>query len=170
MANTGYDTGPTAMTPGREWEMPIVHGGSNGAPTALTPTPRSASVRSTRPRPLSMPPQAYNPQAQAQAHGQERDREREREREARHAQSSQRNGEPQPNGTTRSREHRSRPTNRVIGNYTMTKTLGAGSMGKVKLATHNVTGEKASSLRGCYLPVHSLHAPMLTSCPSSLSR
>ncbi|KAJ7472051.1 Pkinase-domain-containing protein [Mycena latifolia] len=32
--------------------------------------------------------------------------------------------------------------NRVLGNYTLSKTLGAGSMGKVKLATHNVTGEK----------------------------
>ncbi|KAJ7102910.1 hypothetical protein C8R44DRAFT_887632 [Mycena epipterygia] len=32
--------------------------------------------------------------------------------------------------------------NRVLGDYTLSKTLGAGSMGKVKLATHNVTGEK----------------------------
>ncbi|KAJ6632417.1 hypothetical protein B0H10DRAFT_2206775 [Mycena sp. CBHHK59/15] len=32
--------------------------------------------------------------------------------------------------------------NRILGDYTLTKTLGAGSMGKVKLATHNVTGEK----------------------------
>lgn len=33
-------------------------------------------------------------------------------------------------------------TNRILGDYTLSKTLGAGSMGKVKLATHNVTGEK----------------------------
>ncbi|KAJ7689046.1 hypothetical protein B0H17DRAFT_1331972 [Mycena rosella] len=32
--------------------------------------------------------------------------------------------------------------NRVLGDYTLSKTLGAGSMGKVKLATHNITGEK----------------------------
>ncbi|KII84894.1 hypothetical protein PLICRDRAFT_45728 [Plicaturopsis crispa FD-325 SS-3] len=35
-----------------------------------------------------------------------------------------------------------RSTNRILGDYTLSKTLGAGSMGKVKLATHNVTGEK----------------------------
>ncbi|KAH8826007.1 hypothetical protein DL96DRAFT_1735310 [Flagelloscypha sp. PMI_526] len=32
--------------------------------------------------------------------------------------------------------------NRVLGDYTLGKTLGAGSMGKVKLAVHNGTGEK----------------------------
>ncbi|RIA97579.1 hypothetical protein C1645_751914 [Glomus cerebriforme] len=31
---------------------------------------------------------------------------------------------------------------KVLGNYTLTKTLGAGSMGKVKLAVHSLTGEK----------------------------
>ncbi|OZJ03558.1 hypothetical protein BZG36_03105 [Bifiguratus adelaidae] len=31
---------------------------------------------------------------------------------------------------------------KVLGNYTLTKTLGAGSMGKVKLAVHSITGEK----------------------------
>ncbi|KAG9308123.1 kinase-like domain-containing protein [Chiua virens] len=36
----------------------------------------------------------------------------------------------------------SRTANRVLGDYTLTKTLGAGSMGKVKLAIHNVTEEK----------------------------
>ncbi|KAI0274166.1 hypothetical protein BGY98DRAFT_1090659 [Russula aff. rugulosa BPL654] len=35
-----------------------------------------------------------------------------------------------------------RTTNRILGDYTLSKTLGAGSMGKVKLAHHNVTGEK----------------------------
>ncbi|KAJ7915609.1 hypothetical protein B0H13DRAFT_2453930 [Mycena leptocephala] len=45
-------------------------------------------------------------------------------------------------------EARSRPpstakrSNRILGDYTLSKTLGAGSMGKVKLATHNITGEK----------------------------
>ncbi|KAF8547095.1 hypothetical protein OG21DRAFT_1490523 [Imleria badia] len=37
---------------------------------------------------------------------------------------------------------KSSTANRVLGNYTLTKTLGAGSMGKVKLTTHNVTDEK----------------------------
>ncbi|OBZ72950.1 Protein kinase kin1 [Grifola frondosa] len=35
-----------------------------------------------------------------------------------------------------------RSSNRILGDYTLSKTLGAGSMGKVKLAHHNVTGEK----------------------------
>ncbi|KAJ7083979.1 Pkinase-domain-containing protein [Mycena belliarum] len=41
-----------------------------------------------------------------------------------------------------SRASKPKRTNRVLGDYTLSKTLGAGSMGKVKLATHNVTGEK----------------------------
>ncbi|KAF7305457.1 Non-specific serine/threonine protein kinase [Mycena chlorophos] len=36
----------------------------------------------------------------------------------------------------------SKRTNRILGDYTLSKTLGAGSMGRVKLATHNITGEK----------------------------
>ncbi|KAJ7645391.1 hypothetical protein B0H17DRAFT_1216021 [Mycena rosella] len=32
--------------------------------------------------------------------------------------------------------------NQILGNYTISKTLGASLMGKVKLATHKVTGEK----------------------------
>ncbi|KAJ7853696.1 Pkinase-domain-containing protein [Mycena olivaceomarginata] len=40
------------------------------------------------------------------------------------------------------RSHKPKRTNRVLGDYTLSKTLGAGSMGKVKLATHNITGEK----------------------------
>lgn len=31
-----------------------------------------------------------------------------------------------------------------IGNYTFQQTIGKGSMGKVKLAVHNITGEKVS--------------------------
>ncbi|KAJ7226993.1 Pkinase-domain-containing protein [Mycena pura] len=40
------------------------------------------------------------------------------------------------------RLHKPKRSNRVLGDYTLSKTLGAGSMGKVKLATHNVTGEE----------------------------
>ncbi|KAJ7640305.1 Pkinase-domain-containing protein [Mycena polygramma] len=40
------------------------------------------------------------------------------------------------------RSQKPKRSNRVLGDYTLSKTLGAGSMGKVKLATHNVTGEK----------------------------
>ena len=43
-------------------------------------------------------------------------------------------------------------TNRILGDYTLSKTLGAGSMGKVKLAHHNITGEKVSSCRTQFQP------------------
>jgi len=45
-------------------------------------------------------------------------------------------------------EHASsrRSGRRVLGEYTLSKTLGAGSMGQVRLAVHNVTGEKVSSI------------------------
>ena len=35
-------------------------------------------------------------------------------------------------------------SNQILGDYTFCKgkSLGAGSMGKVELATHNITGEK----------------------------
>lgn len=35
---------------------------------------------------------------------------------------------------------------RVIGNYSLTTTLGSGAMGKVKLAVHNITHEKVGEL------------------------
>jgi carbon catabolite-derepressing protein kinase len=34
----------------------------------------------------------------------------------------------------------------TIGDYTIVKTLGEGTFGKVKLGIHNPTGEKVSSL------------------------
>lgn len=64
--------------------------------------------------------------------------------------------------------HDSRPqprarSNKVLGDYTLAKTLGAGSMGKVKLATHNVSGEKVSPL---FFSFHRLTPP---SSPSKSS-
>ncbi|KAI8071804.1 kinase-like domain-containing protein [Gongronella butleri] len=41
-----------------------------------------------------------------------------------------------------SHEPHSRYQQKVIGNYTLSESLGKGSMGKVKLGVHNVTGEK----------------------------
>ncbi|KAJ7218870.1 hypothetical protein B0H12DRAFT_327087 [Mycena haematopus] len=43
---------------------------------------------------------------------------------------------------SQSRTATAKRSNRILGDYTLSKTLGAGSMGKVKLATHNITGEK----------------------------
>ncbi|KAF7305453.1 Non-specific serine/threonine protein kinase [Mycena chlorophos] len=40
------------------------------------------------------------------------------------------------------RSHKPKRSNRILGDYTLSKTLGAGSMGRVKLATHNVTGQE----------------------------
>lgn len=49
---------------------------------------------------------------------------------------------PAPSSKRRDSHPRPRANNKIIGNYTLAKTLGAGSMGKVKLATHNASGEK----------------------------
>lgn len=38
-------------------------------------------------------------------------------------------------------QHRSIPL-KTIGNYSLQQSIGKGSMGKVKLGVHNVTGEK----------------------------
>lgn len=45
------------------------------------------------------------------------------------------------NDTVAREQQRSVPI-KMIGNYTLQQSIGKGSMGKVKLATHNVTGEK----------------------------
>lgn len=55
-----------------------------------------------------------------------------------------------PNDTVmnvNNRPAKPRGSSRVLGDYTLGKTLGAGSMGKVKLAYHNLTGEKVRNLR-----------------------
>ena len=39
---------------------------------------------------------------------------------------------------------RDRSKGRMVGDWQLQKTLGAGSMGKVKLATNILTGEKVS--------------------------
>ncbi|KAF9222128.1 Pkinase-domain-containing protein [Gyrodon lividus] len=74
-----------------------------------------------------MPPQAYNPSPPTSSS----DRDRQQMSEPKHRQ--HRDGSTTKQG---------RSSNRILGDYTLTKTLGAGSMGKVKLALHNVTGEK----------------------------
>ncbi|KAJ3977096.1 CAMK/CAMKL/Kin1 protein kinase [Lentinula raphanica] len=112
---------------GFEYDMPI----SQTQP-GHQPQPQPRLTTSTRPRPVSMPPQAFSasaavpsPAADDRTTERDRDRDRDRDRERRHASSSR---------TSRS--------NRILGDYTLSKTLGAGSMGKVKLATHNITGEQ----------------------------
>lgn len=43
-----------------------------------------------------------------------------------------------------------RTRGRMVGDWQLQKTLGAGSMGKVKLATSVVTKEKVSSIRSSW--------------------
>lgn len=124
---------------------------TSSLPSNSIPIPRTAQLASNRPRPQSMPPQTFpspttssvetrdrpsqddaanassNPSAAASPSS------RRHHREANHA-----HGQPQSSSS------RQRSSNRILGDYTLSKTLGAGSMGKVKLATHNGTGEKVS--------------------------
>lgn len=105
------------------------------------PPPARRERGEARARPLSMPPTAlasYAPPAEARDGNRDRDRgaERERDRERGSTRTST-SAAPTPNGTQRSSR-----SNRILGDYTLSKTLGAGSMGKVKLATHNITGEQ----------------------------
>lgn len=47
-----------------------------------------------------------------------------------------------PNDSTRSKDHHRSIPLKIIGNYSLQQSIGKGSMGKVKLGVHNVTGEK----------------------------
>ncbi|KAI0668235.1 Pkinase-domain-containing protein [Trametes maxima] len=85
-------------------------------------TPARSGSAAQRPRPVSMPPQAYTPPTST-------------DRDQRHDDGRQGRAEGGPSGKSRS-------GTRILGDYTLSKTLGAGSMGKVKLAHHNITGEK----------------------------
>jgi hypothetical protein len=93
------------------------------------PHSRTARTASARPRPASMPPVSNaDPLTGTSAPEQVS------------------NGqEHRAQGHSSSRRGTSRTTVKVIGNYSLGKTLGAGSMGKVKLAYHNQTGEKVCS-------------------------
>lgn len=62
-----------------------------------------------------------------------------------------------------SRSHSKRPR-RNIGPYQLTRTLGSGSMGKVKLAIHNDTGEK------CAVKIIPKKAPVHKNAPKDESR
>lgn len=80
-----------------------------------------------------MPPQALQNGNGGSSHAAPSERERE------HRQSS---SASKTNGST---SKSGRSSSRVLGDYTLSKSLGQGSMGKVKLAHHNVTGQKVRS-------------------------
>jgi hypothetical protein len=112
--------GPTTHTPSLPPNTPITS-------SATAPIPRGAA---SKPRPMSLPPTSYAPSYSGTSS--ERPRQYVEQPLASAQRHSQRGLEPT----------KQRTTNRILGDYTLSKTLGAGSMGKVKLAHHNVTGEK----------------------------
>lgn len=133
---------------------PTNNNNTNSLPpqSARLAVPRRTSSVSTphKPRPLSMPPQSLAPLPSADRDRErDRDRDRDRHRADRDRDDSTRNGQRSASNadapgapSSSSAPAKSRTTNRILGDYTLSKTLGAGSMGKVKLAHHNLTGEK----------------------------
>jgi serine/threonine protein kinase KIN1/2 len=116
-------------------ERAVPNGVASNVDTTLDrPPPQRRTARPTngRPRPVSMPPVANTDVQNVQAAAEQS--------HSSHDQRSQ--------SHSASRRGASRATVRVIGNYSLGKTLGAGSMGKVKLAYHNQTGEKVCQPRG----------------------
>ena len=141
-----------SLIPGHEFDMPvsqsthpeILHPSSTPLDT-LNPHTRGPIASSRRPRPLSMPPQSYtanNTVVVANSAVNNTDVSDSKDRS--HDENSQRR---------KHREDSSKPSrsNRILGDYTLSKTLGAGSMGKVKLATHNITGEKVCGSYALFL-------------------
>jgi serine/threonine protein kinase KIN1/2 len=121
-----------AQTPVRDPPQLATNGAHATPPIALPAPPgQGVSPRRTtsvnKPRPVSMPPQPSVPPAN--------------DRDRQHGEDGARRG-----GKTESVSGTRRTSNRVLGDYTLSKTLGAGSMGKVKLAHHNITGEKVRDL------------------------
>ena len=119
---------PQAQAPAKEPPGAPIHPQAVLQTQPAQPVPRRTPTVS-KPRPVSMPPQPYAPT------GDRTDRQR-ADDAARH-----------PHRQDGASGNRSRSSYRILGDYTLSKTLGAGSMGKVKLAHHNVTGEKVRQAR-----------------------
>lgn len=135
--NEEYASTPThggTVTTGHEYDMAISEktGGDHLQPFSTTvqtaPAQKRPGASSQRPRPVSMPPQPYG-----QLNGPVP-----AERERQHAEENSRRQQSKEQSTSRA----SRGSSRVLGDYTLGKTLGAGSMGKVKLAQHAGSEEK----------------------------
>lgn len=168
------------MVPGHEFDIPVSQK-SYQPPTSSRPSTRdhtqqpvtaapvaqdSSSSQTTtatrrtgsshRQRPVSMPPQSFAPPAATS------------DRERSYADDGGRHGQ---RGDAGGGSSKPRSSNRILGDYTLSKTLGAGSMGKVKLAHHNVTGEK---VRKPFVISHALHSnaehPARCQDPPSRSR
>ena len=147
-SSEGSNTTATPQQP-RSAQLPTARDQLQPLPAAV---PRSGS--NNKPRPVSMPPQTFNAGAATPSNG-STDKERlVEEAKQRHVSS-----------TTKS----SRGSNRILGDYTLSKTLGAGSMGKVKLATHNVTGEKVRSSVLCDVYITDKSGTYAARCQDSSS-
>jgi hypothetical protein len=135
-----------SLIPGHEFDMPIsqsthpeiLHPSSTTTDTLNPLQTRGSTPSSRRPRPLSMPPQSYAPNAPVVPANSAANTDGSDSKDRSYDENSQRrkHREEHPSSSKSSR------SNRILGDYTLSKTLGAGSMGKVKLATHNITGEK----------------------------
>lgn len=122
-----HDANGLAATPrksahGRSQSMASPSSSPRAPPSSSSPRQPSSSMRDPE---------------RSHRSSERRDRERERERDQQAAGSSRdREREKEQRESTRSR--------RTLGEWTMSKTLGAGSMGKVKLGISGITGEKVS--------------------------
>lgn len=134
-----------SLIPGHEFDMPISHSThpeillpSSTPPDTLIPQTRGQTPSSRRPRPLSMPPQSYTANSPLVAPNSAANADVSDSKDRPHDENSQR----RKHRDEHSSSGKPSRSNRILGDYTLSKTLGAGSMGKVKLATHNITGEK----------------------------
>jgi hypothetical protein len=129
MASTAMQNSQTIPEDGFEHvERTANHGEAGQRQDQVSSSPPPRRTTTARPRPLSMPPVASAaPAASSDVPSHSRAPQEHRQQDY-HA----------------SRRGGSRPVVRVVGNYSLGKTVGAGSMGKVKLAYHNMTGEKVS--------------------------
>ena len=119
---------------GEDRTTPPANSPSPDTPTTastIAPIPRGTNPR---PRPMSLPPQAFmNTYSGTSSDRTRQYVEQPHATPPKHSQRTPDSAKP-------------RTTNRILGDYTLSKTLGAGSMGKVKLAHHNMTGEKVCDL------------------------
>lgn len=131
VSQKSYQPPPSTSSrpPARERTQPsvITSQSAQDPPPAQTASTTRRTGSSHRQRPVSMPPQSFAPPPSAN------------DRDRQYADEASRHGQRSENGGSSSKP---RSSNRILGDYTLSKTLGAGSMGKVKLAHHNLTGEK----------------------------
>ncbi|KAG7440976.1 Pkinase-domain-containing protein [Guyanagaster necrorhizus] len=156
-------------TAGHEFDMQILRPShpqplaSESHPPVSAAVPR-LSASATRQRPVSMPPQAYNIASVAPANGSNTGSTSDAKDHRTHTA-----GEERRRDGSRSNGISNRTQRRILGDYTLTKTLGAGSMGKVKLATHNLTGEQmAVKILPRVNPAATQHSTSAT--PDSIAR